>query len=99
MPKAKSQPRLPETERVDRRIEAGIATRKRIMKAAVAIAGSTGFSSLTIGTLADACGLGKSSLFTHFATREDLVIATLDAAYEEFDQQVLDACRASPPRT
>lgn len=98
MPRAKTAPSVSQPERIDRRIEAGNATRKRIMKAAVAIAGSTGFSSLTISTLAEACGLSKSSLFTHFATREDLVIATLDAAYEEFDSEVLDACRASPPQ-
>jgi len=83
--------------KVDKRIAVGDATRKKILARAVAIAGSTGFASLTIGTLAQASGLSKSSLFTHFATRKDLVIATLDAAYEEFDREVLDACRASPP--
>ena len=98
MSKAKRTSQSDAPERIDRRIAAGNATRKRLMKAAVAIAGSTGFSSLTIGTLADACGLSKSSLFTHFATREDLVLATLDAAYEEFDREVLDACRAGPPQ-
>ena len=91
-PKAVSAPSV----RIDKRIAAGDATRKRIMSAAVAIAGSTGFSSLTIGTLAEACGLSKSSMFTHFSTREDLVIATLDAAYDEFDRAVLDPCRAAP---
>lgn len=83
---------------LDRRIAAGNATRQRILKAAVAIAGATGFPSLTIGTLAEAAGLSKSSLFTHFPTRDDLVIATLEAAYDEFDREVLDACRESPPR-
>lgn len=91
-PKAVSAPSV----RIDKRIAAGDATRKRIMSAAVAIAGSTGFSSLTIGTLAEACGLSKSSMFTHFPTREDLVVATLDAAYDEFDREVLDACRTAP---
>jgi AcrR family transcriptional regulator len=83
--------------KVDKRIAVGDATRKKILACAVAIAGSTGFASLTIGTLAQASGLSKSSLFTHFATRKDLVIATLDAAYDEFDREVLDVCRASPP--
>ena len=93
--KAKSVESAP--VKVDKRIAAGNATRARIMKEAVAIAGSTGFASLTIGTVAEASGLSKSSLFTHFATREDLVIATLDAAYAEFDREVLEACRQCPP--
>jgi AcrR family transcriptional regulator len=98
MRRHKAPPATTSPVRIDKRIEAGNATRKRILKAAVTIAGSTGFSSLTIGTLAEACGLSKSSMFAHFVTREDLVMATLDAAYEEFDREVLDACRASPPQ-
>ena len=97
MPKTKTSAPVTPPVKVDKRIAAGNATRKKILARAVAIAGSTGFSSLSIGTLAEASGLSKSSLFTHFATREDLVIATLDAAYEEFDSEVLNACRDCPP--
>lgn len=98
MASPKTKREKPSEPPLDRRIAAGNATRQRILKAAVTIAGATGFPSLTIGTLAEAAGLSKSSLFTHFPTRDDLVIATLEAAYDEFDREVLDACRESPPR-
>ena len=97
MTKAKASAPDNPVAKVDKRIAAGNATRRKILARAVAIAGSTGFSSLSIGTLAEASGLSKSSLFTHFATREELVIATLDAAYEEFDREVLNACRGCAP--
>lgn len=98
MAKSKTPTAAAAPEKIDKRIANGMATRKRIIKESVAIAGSKGFAALTIGTLAEACGLSKSSMFTHFATREDLVIATLDAAYEEFDREVLEPCRESSPR-
>ena len=48
-----------------------------------------GIEGLSIGRLAGAVGMSKSGLFAHFGSKEDLQLATIEAANEIFEERVL----------
>ena len=66
----------------------GEETRAQILAAAVEHASSSGFESLTIGSLAEKTGLSKSGLFAHFGSKQELQIAALDEAARQFTEAV-----------
>jgi AcrR family transcriptional regulator len=66
----------------------GEETRSQILAAAVDQASSSGFESLTIGTLAEKTGLSKSGLFAHFGSKLGLQIAALDECARQFTEAV-----------
>ncbi|HEX9160641.1 MAG TPA: TetR/AcrR family transcriptional regulator [Thermoanaerobaculia bacterium] len=67
----------------------GDRTRQSILERAVDIASLEGLEGLTIGRLADELGMSKSGLFAHFGSKEDLQLATINAAGERFVIEVL----------
>lgn len=71
------------------RTSRGAETRKRILDHAVELASREGLAGLTIGTLAEALGMSKAGLFAHFGSKEELDVATIDAAREGFAQAML----------
>ena len=72
-----------------RRSQAAVAeTRAAVTKAAVDRASVEGLDGLTIGGLAGEVEMQKSSLFSLFGSKQELQTATLDAAVEQFTQQV-----------
>jgi AcrR family transcriptional regulator len=74
---------------VPRRSEAAVAeTRAAVTKAAVDRASVDGLEGLTIGGLAGEVEMQKSSLFSLFGSKQELQVATLDAAVEHFTEQV-----------
>jgi AcrR family transcriptional regulator len=66
----------------------GEETRSQILTAAVEQASSSGFESLTIGTLAEKTGMSKSGLFAHFGSKLGLQIAALDECARQFTEAV-----------
>ena len=64
-------------------------TREVILQQALRTASQIGISRLTIGTLAEASGLSKSGLFAHFGSKEALQLAVVEAAQQQFVQQVV----------
>ena len=48
-----------------------------------------GLEGLSIGHLAAALGVSKSGLFAHFGSKEELQLATIEAASEIFDEEVV----------
>jgi AcrR family transcriptional regulator len=66
----------------------GEETRSQILAAAAEHASSSGFESLTIGTLAEKTGLSKSGLFAHFGSKIDLQVAALDECGRQFTEAV-----------
>lgn len=67
------------------------------MRLAVNIASQRGLDALTIGDLAKEMGMSKSGLFAHFGSKEDLQIATIEAAELMFaDTVMLPAFEAAP---
>ncbi len=67
----------------------GERTRKAILEAAVHIASAEGLEGLTIGRLALELSMSKSGLFAHFGSKEDLQVATVEAARAIFIKEVL----------
>jgi AcrR family transcriptional regulator len=67
----------------------GEGTRKAILEAAVHIASAEGLEGLTIGRLAADLSMSKSGLFAHFGSKEDLQVATVEAARSIFIREVI----------
>lgn len=67
----------------------GERTRKAILEAAVHIASAEGLEGLTIGRLAMELSMSKSGLFAHFGSKEDLQVATVEAARAIFINEVI----------
>ena len=66
----------------------GERTRPSILERAVDLASVEGLEGLTIGRLADDLGMSKSGLFAHFGSKEELQLATIDAAGKRFVDEV-----------
>ena len=67
----------------------GERTRNAILEAAVHIASAEGLEGLTIGRLALELSMSKSGLFAHFGSKEDLQVATVEAARAIFIREVI----------
>lgn len=67
----------------------GERTRQAILETAVHIASEEGLEGLTIGRLAIELSMSKSGLFAHFGSKEDLQIATVEAARAIFIREVI----------
>jgi AcrR family transcriptional regulator len=80
---------------VGRRASRGEQTRQEILKVAVDIASAEGLEGLTIGRLANELGMSKSGLIAHFGSKEDLQVATIDAAREIFVAEVVSPALAA----
>jgi AcrR family transcriptional regulator len=72
-----------------RRRSDGERSRAAILDEAARLATVEGIDGLSIGRLADAVGMSKSGLFAHFGSKEELQLATVDAAQAVFDEAVL----------
>jgi AcrR family transcriptional regulator len=72
-----------------RRSQAAVAeTRAAVTQAAVERASVDGLEGLTIGALAGGTDMRKSSVFSLFGSKEELQRATLEAAVEQFKDEV-----------
>jgi AcrR family transcriptional regulator len=78
---------------LDGRRERGRRTRESILEAAVDLASVEGLDGLTIGRLATALGMSKSGLFAHFGSKEELQLATIDAARDIYVREVIAPAR------
>jgi AcrR family transcriptional regulator len=74
----------------------GERTRQSILDRAVDLASLEGLEGLTIGRLADDLGMSKSGLFAHFGSKEELQLATIQAAGERFVGEVLRPALGEP---
>ena len=74
----------------------GERTRKSILEHAVNLASLEGLEGLTIGRLADELQMSKSGLFAHFGSKEELQLATVQAARERFMNEVFVPALAEP---
>ncbi len=66
----------------------GLRTREAILARAVDIASVEGLEGLTVGSLAEQLGMSKSGLFAHFGSKEELQLATVEAARLRFIDKV-----------
>jgi AcrR family transcriptional regulator len=72
----------------------GERSRQKILRAAANLATIDGLEGISIGTLAAHIGMSKSGLYAHFGSKEQLQLATIDAALEIFDADVLEPTRS-----
>ena len=94
---AKSRPavkaRRAQSERITPAAKArqaqGDRSRRAILEVAVHLASAEGLEGLTIGRLAAATHMSKSGLFAHFGSKEELQLATIEAARSIFIKNVI----------
>src|SRR3954470_18075222 len=84
-PEERSRSRPPRRQRSD-----GERSRAAILREAARLATVEGLDGLSLARLAEAVGMSKSGLFAHFGSKEELQLATIDAASAIFDELVVD---------
>ena len=99
--------RHPPPEVSDRVFEAGVAKGRRprgdgvrsrgaILGEATRLATVEGIEGLSIGRLAQAVGMSKSGVFAHFGSKEELQLATVEAAESLFTRRVIAPAMDAP---
>jgi AcrR family transcriptional regulator len=74
----------------------GEQTRAAILDRAVDLASAEGLEGLTIGRLASELRMSKSGLFAHFGSKQELQLATVEAAAERFRAAVIEPALEAP---
>ena len=74
----------------------GERSRNAILREAAQLATVEGLEGLSIGRLAEAVGMSKSGLFAHFGSKEELQLATIEAASALFAEQVIEPALLAP---
>src|SRR5436309_9892562 len=77
-------------EGVRKRRSDGERSRNAILDEAARLSTVEGIGGLSIARLANAVGMSKSGLFAHFGSKEELQLATVEAADSLFAAQVLE---------
>jgi len=81
---------------VRKRRSDGERSRNAILREAAQLATIDGLNGLSISRLADAVGMSKSGLFAHFGSKQELQLATIEAASAIFSEQVLEPALLAP---
>jgi AcrR family transcriptional regulator len=88
---------LTDGKRRDRRVrEDGARSRRAILDAAARLATVEGLEGLSIARLAEKAGISKSGLFAHFGSKDELQLATIEAAQEIYQREILDPALREP---
>lgn len=74
----------------------GERTRQSILERAVDVASLEGLEGLTIGRLAQELEMSKSGLFAHFGSKEELQLATVEAASERYIREIFTPALKHP---
>jgi AcrR family transcriptional regulator len=74
----------------------GAETRAAILERAVDLASVEGLGGLTIGRLAAELKMSKSGLFAHFGSKQELQLATVEAAARRFRLAVIEPAQTAP---
>jgi AcrR family transcriptional regulator len=75
----------------------GEQTRAAILHEAARLATVDGLDGLSLAHLANAVGMSKSGLFAHFRSKQELQLATVQAASAIYDEHVIDPAAAVRP--
>jgi len=78
------------------RASKGEQTRAAILDRAVDLASAEGLDGLTIGRLATELEMSKSGLFAHFGSKQELQLATVEAAAYRFTATVIAPALGEP---
>ena len=77
--------------------ERSAATRKQILEATVQCLDASGYGAVTNIRVADLAGVSRGAMMHHFPTRQALIIATVEYAYETLNQYRAIEVAKSPP--
>ena len=77
-------------------VRKGEQTRAAILDVALEVAARDGLEGVTIGILADRLSMSKSGVFSHFGSREELLIATLKEYEVRFLTDILKPAVTEP---
>ena len=80
----------------DRRLLRGLRTRQAILAHAARVGSAEGLAAVSLQRLASDLGISKSGLFAHFGSKDELHLATIDAAAEIFTDEVIRPALAVP---
>ncbi|MFF3209859.1 TetR/AcrR family transcriptional regulator [Streptomyces sp. NPDC002886] len=80
----------------DGRVERGNQTRRTVLERTMSIASVDGLEGLSLGKIATDLGLSKSGVFALFGSKEELQLATVQAARAVFVEQVVRPVRDEP---
>jgi AcrR family transcriptional regulator len=80
----------------DRRLLRGMRTRQAILAHAARVGSAEGLAAVSLQRLASDLGISKSGLFAHFGSKDELHMATIEAAAEIFTEEVLRPALATP---
>jgi len=83
-------------ESTDRRRLRGMKTRQAILAHAALVGSAEGLEAVSLQRLATDLGISKSGLFAHFGSKEELHMATIDAAARIFTDEVIRPALATP---
>src|ERR1700745_3411242 len=83
-------------ESTDRRRARGMRTRQAILDHAARVGSAEGLDAVSLQRLANDLGISKSGLFAHFGSKEELHLATIDAASEIFTDEVIRPALTHP---
>src|SRR5437899_307165 len=73
------------TEQAPRKRRAnGEESRRRILDAAVAVAGERGYDGTSIALVSKKCGLPASSIYWHFTDKDDLIAAVIERSFSRW---------------
>jgi AcrR family transcriptional regulator len=75
----------------------GERSREAILREATRLATLDGIEGLSLGRLADAVGMSKSGLFAHFGSKEELQLATVEAASAIYADVVVAPAQSAAP--
>jgi len=73
----------------DRRRLKGMRTRQSILAHAARVGSAEGLEAVSLQRLATDLGMSKSGLFAHFGSKEELHMATIEAAAQIFTDEVI----------
>lgn len=79
-----AEPRAGRPPRVD---DAGVATRERLLAAAVAACAERGFDGATVADIAGRAGVSAPAIYNHFGGRVELLVAAGRAALSELGRR------------
>jgi AcrR family transcriptional regulator len=74
-------------------------TRRQILRAATDIASAEGLEGLSIGRLASDLKMSKTGVFSHFGSKRELQLATIEAAKEVFLERIVQPALKEPRGT
>ena len=80
----------------DRRRLRGMKTRQAILVHAARVGSAEGLEAVSLQRLAGDLGISKSGLFAHFGSKEELHLATIEAAAQIFTDRVIRPALAVP---